>query len=316
MTTVLTPSPKQKFFTNNGAPANKYKLFVYQAGTTTKTTTWTDSTGGSANTNPIILDYRGECNLWISPNVSYKYVLAPDTDTDPPTNAIWTVDNLVSSQLITLYGGVDTGTANNYKLTFTANFSAYADGIVVYWIPANANTSSAVNLNINSLGNVNVVDQNGNALVAGQIQANVIIATMYVSGQWRVVSAQVIKGNFTGTLTGMTATINLTVQYYIINSICTMYINGGSATTGTSNTVAMTMTGIPNACNPFFSRSVLCAVTDNSISVMAQATIGTFNTITFTPIQSAGAFIRANSAFTAAGNKGLGSDWLISYPIV
>jgi hypothetical protein len=84
VTTVLSPSPKQKFFDNNGNPLVGGKLFVYVALTTTKATTYTSSTGLSANTNPIILDYRGECNLWLQPNVPYKYVLAPANDTDPP----------------------------------------------------------------------------------------------------------------------------------------------------------------------------------------------------------------------------------------
>lgn len=143
MTDVLSPNVKQQFFDNNGAPANQYRVFTYQAGTTTKLATYTDSTGGTPNSNPITLNARGECNLWIPPNVAYKYVYTYPGSDDPPTNPIWSVDNIVSSQLVTLYGGVDTGTANAYILTFTANFTAYTDGIIIYWLPSNNNTGAS-----------------------------------------------------------------------------------------------------------------------------------------------------------------------------
>ena len=117
MTNVLSPTVKQQFFDNNGRPLVNGKLFTYEAGTGTKLATYVSS-AGSANTNPVILDFRGECDLWVPPNVAYKYVLSPSTDTDPPTAPIWSVDDVVSDQLVTLYGGVDTGVTNAYVLTF------------------------------------------------------------------------------------------------------------------------------------------------------------------------------------------------------
>jgi len=42
----------------------------------------------------VILNARGEANVWLDPTKVYKLVLAPATDTDPPTNAFWTVDNI------------------------------------------------------------------------------------------------------------------------------------------------------------------------------------------------------------------------------
>jgi hypothetical protein len=92
----LSPLPIQKFFGNDGNPLNGGLLFTYVAGTTTKLATYKDSTGGPVNTNPIVLDYRGEANIWLDPSLTYKFVLSPSTDTDPPTNPIWTVDNIAS----------------------------------------------------------------------------------------------------------------------------------------------------------------------------------------------------------------------------
>jgi hypothetical protein len=189
-TEVLSPVLRQKFFANSGIPLNGGKLFSYTAGTSTKRSTFRDSAGAGTNTNPIILDYRGEADVWIPPNVGYKFVLAPANDTDPPTNPIWSVDNVTNAQLITLYGGVDSGVANAYVLTFTSNFSAYADGIVIYWIPANTNTGVST-LNVNGLGPLSIVGANGNGLSAGQLQANQPATVMLVGGAWVLLLPQV-----------------------------------------------------------------------------------------------------------------------------
>jgi hypothetical protein len=187
VTNVLTPNAKQQFLDNNGKPAAGYKLFSYAAGTATKLAT-KQSSAGADNANPTILDFRGEANVWIPPNVAYKFVFAPPTDTDPPTHAIWTVDQVVSSQLVTLYGGVDTGGANAYILNFVSNFTAYQDGIVIYWVPANANTGAST-INVNGLGPVNIINQNGSVLSAGQLIANQVAVIMYKGTGFQLLSS-------------------------------------------------------------------------------------------------------------------------------
>jgi hypothetical protein len=92
----LSPLPIQKFFDNNGRPLVGGLLYTYEAGTSTKIVTYKDESGSSQNTNPIVLDYRGECQVWLDPELTYKFVLSPPNDTDPPTNPIWTVDNIAS----------------------------------------------------------------------------------------------------------------------------------------------------------------------------------------------------------------------------
>lgn len=99
-TTALTPWPKARFEDNNGNPCSGCLLFTYTAGTTTKLSTYTDSTGDTANANPVVLNSRGEANVWLPYGTLYKFVLSPSTDTDPPTNAIWTVDNIPATSTI------------------------------------------------------------------------------------------------------------------------------------------------------------------------------------------------------------------------
>ena len=90
-TTSLSPTPKLQFFDANGAPLAGGLLYTYEAGSTTPLATYTDSTGVSANTNPIVLDSRGEANVWFS-GVFYKIALYNSTNV-----LIWTVDNVGSA---------------------------------------------------------------------------------------------------------------------------------------------------------------------------------------------------------------------------
>ena len=73
----------------NGNPYSGAKLFFYAAGTTTKQNTYADANGNTANANPVILDSAGRATVFFQP-LTYDVVLAPSTDTDPPTSPIWT----------------------------------------------------------------------------------------------------------------------------------------------------------------------------------------------------------------------------------
>lgn len=95
---TLTPNPKQQYFIN-GLPCVGCQLFTYAAGTLTKLATYTDSTGGTSNNNPILLDSQGNANVWLPSATFYKFILAPPTDTDPPTNPYWTVDQISSNTI-------------------------------------------------------------------------------------------------------------------------------------------------------------------------------------------------------------------------
>lgn len=85
---VLSPTAKLAFVDAAGQPLVGGKLYTYIAGTTTLQTTYADSSGAAANTNPIILDSRGEANVWLGGAI-YKFVLKDADDA-----LIWTVDNI------------------------------------------------------------------------------------------------------------------------------------------------------------------------------------------------------------------------------
>lgn len=87
----IAPQPKLQFFDANGHPLVGGKLYSYQAGTTTPLSTYTDSSGSTLNTNPIVLDSRGEASVWLG-SQSYKLKLTTSTDVE-----VWTVDNISSA---------------------------------------------------------------------------------------------------------------------------------------------------------------------------------------------------------------------------
>lgn len=90
MIATLSPSPKMQFFTAAGIPLVGGKLFTYASGTTVPLATYTDSTANFANANPVILDSRGEANVWFGPS-RYTLVLKDSLD-----NLIWTADGINS----------------------------------------------------------------------------------------------------------------------------------------------------------------------------------------------------------------------------
>jgi len=91
MAAMLTPLPKVQFFESNGEPLVGGKLYTYAAGTSSPLATYTDSTGNTANANPVILDSRGEANVWLGPS-RYKWVLYDADDV-----LIWSVDGIGTS---------------------------------------------------------------------------------------------------------------------------------------------------------------------------------------------------------------------------
>ena len=103
---VLAPEPKAQFFAADGTPLVGGKVYTYAAGTTTPLATFTDASADTPNTNPVILDSRGECNLWFTTAASYKIVLKDANDV-----LQWSVDN------ITTYGTMASQNFNNVNIT-------------------------------------------------------------------------------------------------------------------------------------------------------------------------------------------------------
>ena len=180
----LSPLPIQKFFANNGRPLAGGLLFTYAAGTDTKIATYTDSSGLSQNTNPIVLDFRGECRLWIDPQQAYKFVLSPPGDTDPPTRPIWTVDNITAAPQAFDNAAVDTGSVNNISLNIPQISSPVAFTRVVFQA-ANTNTGPTT-MQINGGSALPLVWQSDVRFSGNEITAGGIYQAIFDGGSWQL----------------------------------------------------------------------------------------------------------------------------------
>lgn len=74
----LLPNGKQQFIDINGNPLVGGKVFHYEIGTFTPKTTYQDDDGTIPNTNPVILDARGQASIYGSG--TYRQVLKDATD--------------------------------------------------------------------------------------------------------------------------------------------------------------------------------------------------------------------------------------------
>lgn len=107
----LAPIPftKQQYFDNNGAPLAGGKVCTYLAGTSTPSATYTDSGGGTPNSNPVTLDSAGRASIYFAAH-AYKVTLQDSTGTPGVCDGavVWTQDNVPSLATVAAGGGVVT----------------------------------------------------------------------------------------------------------------------------------------------------------------------------------------------------------------
>ena len=182
MTTIIATPPKLQFFTAGGVPLSGGKLYSYAAGTTTPLTTYTSSSGNTANTNPVILDSRGEADVWFS-SATYKLKLTSSTDVE-----IWTVDNLngpdqatlaslAASNGSSLVGYIQSG-GGAVATTVQARLRQYVSVIDFGADTSGASSSSAAFTSANNLG-AQVVITKGTYLLSTSVTFTVPVVIEY-----------------------------------------------------------------------------------------------------------------------------------------
>lgn len=169
----LSPPPKAQFFDANGDPLVGGKVFTYQAGTTTPLATYTTAAGTTPNANPVILDARGEADIWYSPGVSYKIVLKTAADA-----TIWTVDN------VAIAGSMAAQNANNVNITggtigsgvtFNGNITGTASNVTGTVAVANGGTGATTAPNART--NLGAAASGANTDITSLEQDVAIVAT-------------------------------------------------------------------------------------------------------------------------------------------
>ena len=146
----VTPVPQ--FFANDGTVLAGGKLYTYAAGGTTNQATYTDSGGGSSNTNPVVMDSAGRPvsgGIWLAA-ASYRFDLFTSAGV-----LVWSVDNVTGSALSTIttaaankvYAGPTTGPSATpaFRSLVAADIpaltSTYADAALDNLASVNVNTS-------------------------------------------------------------------------------------------------------------------------------------------------------------------------------
>lgn len=174
-----------QFFDANGSPLSGGLLYTYLAGTTTPVTTYTSPSGATNNTNPIVLDAAGRTpnEIWVNGGVFYKFVLKSSTYVQ-----IGTYDNIpgiddvtTSTNLITVAG------TNTLTGLATPTLGGYASGQVFSFVAQNNNTS-AVTIDIDTLGAKAITRDGSVPLVADDIIAGKMQLIEYDGTQFQLLN--------------------------------------------------------------------------------------------------------------------------------
>ena len=169
----LSPAPVLRVWDNAGNLAVGGSVYTYQAGTSTPIATYTDYTGSVQNTNPIVLNSRGETDIWLDPSKSYKFVAY-----DASGNLLWSQDQITAPVPTSSMPGA-TGSGRSIRASTTSagtSVTYYGDEFIVetannvqYRVPL---TYNSLNLQINTVGAGGM--DNGTAPANGYVSIYVI----------------------------------------------------------------------------------------------------------------------------------------------
>jgi hypothetical protein len=77
---MLAPMIKFRYTNNNGFALANGKVYTSVSGTNTPLETYADPNGDAFNTNPVILDARGEADIWLQPGKKYRFTIKDSND--------------------------------------------------------------------------------------------------------------------------------------------------------------------------------------------------------------------------------------------
>lgn len=280
-----------QFFDNNGNPLAGGLIYTYAAGTTTPAATYTSYTGGTANSNPIVLDSAGRtpAQIWLTAGSSYKFVLQTSLGV-----VIKTDDNIYAAFDLTKEVGVAVG----------LGAGSVATNIAVGDTALDSNTTGSNNVAVGYNALTSNTDGFQNVAVGSQaLDAN-------TSGDYNTAVG------YDSLSAATTANYNTGVGYRALNA----------ATTGANNTalgadaLLLNQTGANNVAVGYqaadaYTGSDAVAV---GVGALSAATTGTRNTavgkdallLVVTGADNTAVGARALDAATSSNNTAVGEDAL------
>lgn len=224
-------TPDEQFFTSDGTTILAGgKLYFYASGTSTKLNTYSDSALTIANTNPVILDSAGRTGSIFLQNLAYKVILAPSTDTDPPTSPIWSFDPVYTSDFsarakVTGFAGNPNGfvagTAASAGIGADEIFDTVNNILYIATVTGNAATTVWTAVNPSAAAQVQNAPQgyltptSGTPIITGDvIGQGTLVYTPFIGNQAWV---------FNGTSFGLRTFSELTLTLSASNAANTIY---------------------------------------------------------------------------------------------
>ena len=268
------------------------KLYFYQTATSTPQDVFTDEDLSVAHSQPVVADGAGVfAPIYLDPTLP-DYRVTHDTSANV---LIYTVDDVPSNQNV----------QQSMRLESTNPFVFLYD---------TDGTSGSRKFRVRAAGAAFEVQSSNEAESVFTTILKYEAGILYSNATEVAVTE---SGSFTGTLTGMTASVTGTVNYRRVNNLVTLYLT--SVLSGTSNTTAMTLTGMPAAIYPTGFRSAITEATDNGNSVLSLATVDSSGVVSFNVYSTSLVANRVSAIqvnpFTNSGGKGLSSGWTLTYAI-
>lgn len=158
---TILGGPKPQFFDGDGGTLGGGTVEFFAAGTSTPLDSYTDSSGLTPNTNPVLLDSRGEPpnGIYATDGLGYKIVLK-----DPLGAVLWTVDNAFS--VATAAGG--TGVSGYLRKTISTSINyimTASDNDALVEVTGNTIQVTLLDSSIAGIGYVATVINNANGAV-------------------------------------------------------------------------------------------------------------------------------------------------------
>lgn len=264
------------------------KLTFSQTGTSNLQNTYTDSALTIPSSNPVIADAAGVfAPIYLDPTLPF-YRVKWTTSADV---LLYQTDNYPSNQNI--QQSIRLQAVNPFLFLYDTDGTP---GSRKYLIRSNGATFEIAQVDETESVTTPIIQFFAGVLYSGGVEVAVTSTS-----------------SFTGTLTGCTTSPTGNFIYRKVNNLVTLWtvVN----TYGTSNTTAMTLTGLPAAIRPTQQTIVPCStLTDNTIAVEGAAAVGTGGSIIFTVDTVSGTKI-IPGAFVNSGTKGISTGWCITYPL-
>ena len=292
-----------QFFDLNGDPLSGGKVNTYEAGTSTRKATYTTAAASVANANPVILNSRGEANIFWSTG-SYKIVLTDSEDAE-----IYTVDNVTLSATGTAGASFRAGSgvpsdalgSDGDRYLRTSNGAMYLKGGGVYSVESTLSLPASGIVNTPS-GNL-AADDVQEAL--NELQTELDAATAHIADSSAAHAASAISNTPSGNLaaTDVQAALNelqteLDAATAHISDATDAHAGTAITNTPSGNLAATTAQAALNELQT----DVDTRATSASVALKADAASPTFTGTITTPLTASRALVTGASSELAASS--------------